>query len=75
VAVVLAEKEAQRAQMVERCRRVVDKLGQPIDEGIFETVVVLNLPGIHTLASCEGHLEYGAYAPWVDIQTPGAFEQ
>ncbi len=72
MAVVLADKETQWAHMVERCRRVVDKLGKPIDEGIFETVVALNLFGIHTCASCEGHLEYGAYAPWVDIQTPGA---
>lgn len=74
MAVVSAEKEAQWVQMVEHCRRVVDKLGQPIDEGILETVVALNLLGIHTIASCEGHLAYGAYAPWIDIQTPGVKE-
>lgn len=72
--VVVEEKEMQWSQMVERCRRVVDKLGLPIDEGIFEAVVALNLLGIHTCASCEGHPDRGAYAPWIDIQTPGVEE-
>lgn len=74
MAIVAKEKEEQWERMAERCRRVVDRLGKPIDEGIFETVVALNLLGIHTSASCEGHSNWGIYAPWVDIQTPGAEE-
>lgn len=74
MAVVLAEKEAQWARMVEHYRHVVDKRGRPIDEGILETVVVLNLLGIHTCASCEGHLQRGFDAPWIDIQDPDGEE-
>lgn len=48
-------------------RRVVDRLGKPIDEGIFETVVALNMLGITTRASCEGHLAWGLPYPWIDI--------
>lgn len=51
-----------------RFRRVVDKLGKPIDAGIFETVVALNMAGITTRASCEGHLDWGVPHPWVDVE-------
>ncbi len=47
--------------------QVTDALGNPIDEGIFETVVALNVVGIPTTQSCEGHLGYGLPYPWVDI--------
>lgn len=49
-------------------RRVVDKLGKKIDEGIFDTVVALNMLGVVTRASCEGHLDWGVPHPWVDIE-------
>jgi hypothetical protein len=38
VAVVAKEKEAQWAQMVERCRRVVDRLGKPIRQKKFNLI-------------------------------------
>lgn len=47
--------------------KVTDRLGQPIDHGIFDTVVALNILGIPTHQSCEGHLTHGAPYPWVDI--------
>jgi len=47
---------------------VTDGLGKEIDQGIFDTVVALNVLGIPTRQSCEGHLEWGTGAPWVDIQ-------
>jgi len=49
---------------------MTDKLGKPIDAGIFDTVIALNLFNIHTTQSCEGHLDYGIAAPWVEIQSP-----
>jgi len=49
-------------------RRVVDKLGKKIDEGIFDTVVALNMAGVTTRASCEGHLDWGVPHPWIDIE-------
>ncbi len=49
-----------------------DGLGLPIDEGIKETVIVLNLLGLKTYQSCEGHLGEGDSAPWVTfvVDTP-----
>lgn len=61
------QKQQQWQQTIEKFSRTIDKLGRPVDEGILETVVVLNLLDIRTTASCEGHLDHGTYAPWVDI--------
>jgi hypothetical protein len=54
-------------EMYERVSTFTDKLGMPIDPGIFETVVALNLLGLHTFQSCEGHLDHGCPYPWVTI--------
>lgn len=51
-------------QAVEQFR---DRLGQSIDPGIFETVVVLNLLRIETFQSCEGHLDHGCPYPWITV--------
>jgi hypothetical protein len=53
-----------------RFKRVVDRLGKHIDKDIMDTVIVLNASGIHTTASCEGHLDHGAAYPWIDIGSP-----
>ncbi len=45
-----------------------DKLGKGMDPGILETVVALNVLGINTRQSCEGHLKWGVCAPWVDME-------
>jgi hypothetical protein len=45
----------------------VDGIGHPIDKEIKETVIALNLLGIKTTASCEGHADHGTLYPWVDI--------
>jgi len=46
---------------------LTDKLGMPIDSGIFETVVVFNLLGLQTFQSCEGHMDHGCPYPWVMV--------
>lgn len=59
-------------------RRLVDGMGCPIDEGILQTVVALNLLGLRTSQSCEGHLDGGLPYPWLDFQTeecPTWYEQ
>jgi hypothetical protein len=43
--------------------------GLPIDEGIKDTVTVLNLLGFKTSASCEGHIGLHGY-PWVSFAKP-----
>lgn len=45
----------------------IDATGKPIDNGIREIVVALNTLGFTTTQSCEGHLNHGIAAPWVDI--------
>jgi len=44
-----------------------DGLGLGIDVGIKETVIVLNLLGFKTAASCQGHMDRGVPAPWIDF--------
>ena len=67
--------ERRYREMQATVARMTDKLGLPVDAGIVETVVLLNLFGIPTSASCEGHLEHGTGAPWVDIEATGVFAQ
>lgn len=47
---------------------VVDKRGKGIDEGIKGVVYHLNVLGIQTTQSCEGHLERGAHYFWIDFE-------
>lgn len=54
---------------------VTDAKGKPIDPGILEAVVALNALNISTSGSCEGHLEWGTGAPWIDIRAPGIQEE
>jgi hypothetical protein len=59
-------------------RRLTDRLGYPIDEGIVEMVVALNVCGLPTSQSCAGHLDRGHPYPWIDFQTeecPAWYEQ
>jgi hypothetical protein len=53
---------------------IVDKLGEPIDNGIKESVIALNAHNFGTMASCEGHLDHGFPYPWVDIGSQIAAE-
>nr|HET6902635.1 hypothetical protein [Ktedonobacteraceae bacterium] len=65
-------KAQRRHEVREQVARLTDALGMPIDDGILETVVSLNVLGIHTTGSCAGHLDHGQAAPWVDIGDPEA---
>lgn len=49
--------------------KLTDKLGCKVDAGIFDAVVTLNLLGLRTCQSCEGHLDYGLPYPWIDFET------
>src|SRR5690242_19011183 len=67
-------KEQHWQEVSQQVARLTDRLGCGIDPGILETVVALTILGIHTLASCEGHLDHGIAAPWVDIGAPDVRE-
>lgn len=43
-------------------------LGQGSDLQIVETVTILNVLGLDSSGSCQGHLQRGACAPWIDFQ-------
>lgn len=49
---------------------IKDRLGKGLDEGIKEAVTGLQVLGINTTQSCEGHLEWGIGAPWVEVAAP-----
>ena len=63
--------DAIHAQMTE----TVDGLGKEIDEGILNTVIALNALGFSTTQSCEGHLDWGIAAPWIDINPEESGEE
>ncbi len=44
-----------------------DGLGMPIDKEIKELVIALNVVGISTYQSCEGHLDWGLAYPWISF--------
>ena len=64
------QKESHWRQVADIAAGITDALGKPIDTGIINTVVALNVYDIHTTQSCEGHLDSGIAAPWVEIKAP-----
>lgn len=46
-----------------------DALGMHIDPIIQDTIIILNILGFKTSASCEGHLDWGNAYPWIDFNT------
>ena len=53
--------------IAEKAGNVADKTGKVIDKKILDLVIALAANSINTKASCEGHLDHGIAAPWVDI--------
>lgn len=62
-------KKQQWQNMEKEVASWVDGLGLGIDPGIKNTVIVLNLLGFKTSASCEGHMDRALAYPWVDFET------
>jgi len=69
------EKEQKWHTLAAHFYETADCLGHPIDPGIKETVIALNVLGLPTIASCEGHTDHGISAPWVEIALPGEPEE
>lgn len=46
----------------------IDGIGYPIDKEIKDIVIALNVLGIKTTASCEGHFDHGYLYPWVELE-------
>ena len=62
-----SEKQKHWDEITSKVEGIRDGLGEPVDQGIKETVVALKALGFFTAQSCEGHLDRGVAAPWVDI--------
>ncbi|MGD0074766.1 MAG: hypothetical protein ABSD31_10555 [Candidatus Binataceae bacterium] len=54
-------------QTAREVARLIDGLGKRVDKGIQTTVTALRALGFPTTASCEGHLQHGMKAPWINI--------
>jgi hypothetical protein len=52
-------------QVFDRIARTTDSQGRRIDLGIMGVVLYLQVNGIRTVSSCEGHLDHGQPYPWV----------
>ncbi len=66
----LPEKERQWQSFEKQFKETTDALGYEIEPKIMDTVVGLNAIGISTYQSCEGHVDRGRIAPWVDVSAP-----
>lgn len=60
-------KQQQWDKLAEEVDSWGDGLGYSIDQGIKDTVIVLNVLGFTTRQSCEGHLDHGDVSPWIDF--------
>jgi hypothetical protein len=64
------KKIAWLSKLRKKVDKITDALGMPVDEGIKEAVIMFNAVGLYTSASCEGHLDHGLPAPWIDVEAP-----
>jgi hypothetical protein len=54
--------------------QVGDRLRKRIDEKIKDAIIALNLLGINTTASCEGHIDWATGGPYIDVEALGTGE-
>jgi hypothetical protein len=67
----VSERQARWQQVEAQVNEYRDGLGKRVDAGIKPAVIALNALGFETSGSCEGHLERGDAAPWVDVTVDG----
>lgn len=58
----------------EEVAKLADKLGNPIDPGILDTVAAFRALRINTVGSCEGHLDHATTGPYVMFESPKSGE-
>jgi len=72
---VKSGKEISWENQQKEIERSADSLGYKIDDHIKETVVAFNVVGLPTSASCEGHIDHGISAPWIEVSAPNQPEE
>ncbi|MGV8125399.1 MAG: hypothetical protein AB2L14_37110 [Candidatus Xenobiia bacterium LiM19] len=68
----LKQRESQWSAKQKEIDRLADGLGMGLDDGIKNAVIALQVNGFETRQSCEGHIDWGCGAPWIDIEDPDA---
>lgn len=63
-------KQKKWEEQLKKIETLKDGLGKGVDEGIKETVAAMQVLGILTRQSCQGHLNWGEAAPWVRMDFP-----
>src|SRR5690242_15037013 len=63
----IVNQQRQWAKAEHSVSQIKDTLDKPVDPGITDTLTGLLAYGFPTAGSCEGHLDHGVKAPWVDI--------
>jgi hypothetical protein len=63
----LAQRKEHYATVQREVAAIIDALGEPIDPGIYATVVGLRAHGLPTTMSCEGHSDRSRPYPWVSL--------
>jgi hypothetical protein len=66
----LAQRKAHYAAVQREVAAMIDALGEPIEPGIYATVVGLRAHGLPTTMSCEGHSDRSRPYPWVSLANP-----
>jgi hypothetical protein len=76
------EEDIRRKQVLAEKRieidKIVDAVGRGIDDEIKDTIIALNVAGIPSKSSCQGHYgedEGGMGAPWVEISAENEPEE
>lgn len=71
----ITEKEIIWENKLREVEEIRDSLDERVDDGIKETVAAFNLNGFPTSGSCEGHVDRGIAAPWVEVSAPSQPEE
>lgn len=61
-------------KMEAEVNEIQDALGKGVEDGIKESIIVMNLLGFKTSGYCEGHLESSERAPWIDFTVEDSTE-
>ena len=64
------DKEAIWDKKLAEINEIADNLGHGIDDAVKEVIIGLQLLGVDTRQSCEGHVDSGISAPWIQISEP-----
>ena len=63
-----SEKEIIWEEKLKKVDKIKDSLENEVDELVKETVAAFHVNGLSTSGSCEGHIDWGCSAPWIQVE-------